>query len=158
MSTTTGNASAASFDFRARGEHAAVVGLKGCLDASSTGPIWRELAHALRHNPPKSLEVDASGIERCEGAGLALLHFLSLGGASTSGSKVTVTGLRPEFQSLFQRFTAEDYLKNRPQPAAHISIFEEVGRSACEVASGAKEQVAFIGDVTAGLVANLPRP
>jgi phospholipid/cholesterol/gamma-HCH transport system permease protein len=157
MSTATGNTSNATFELRTRGEHEAVLSLTGCLDASSTGRIWRELTQALRKNPPQSLEVDAAGVEHCEGAGLALLHFLTLGGA-LGNNKVSLTGLRPEFQNLFQRFTAEDYQKNRPQSAEHISVLEEVGRSACEIADGAKEQVAFIGEVAIGLVASLPRP
>jgi phospholipid/cholesterol/gamma-HCH transport system permease protein len=105
-----------------------------------------------------ALEVDATGVEYCDSAGLALLHFLSMGGMSPPGGKATVRGLRPEFQNLFQRFTAEDYQRNRPQPPAPGSVPEEVGRTVAAVANDIKAEVAFIGEVSCGLVANLAQP
>jgi len=134
------------------------LGLSGRLDARSTAGLWRELDSQLPKTPGSSLDVDASGVDYCDGAGLALLHFLNMGGMSPQGAKVTVRGLRAEFENLFKKFSLEDYQKNRPQPTPKTPITEEVGKSACAMAGELHGQVAFMGEVASGLVANLARP
>jgi phospholipid/cholesterol/gamma-HCH transport system permease protein len=134
------------------------VTLSGRLDAQSVASLWRELETRLRQSPAPSLQVDASGVEYCDGAGLALLHYLSMGGMSPPGSKATVTGLRPEFMALFQRFTAEDYQKSRSQPPVRSPVTEELGKAACAVANDFKAEVAFVGEVATGLAANFAHP
>lgn len=134
------------------------LGLSGRLDARSTADLWRELDAQLPKTPGTSLEVDASGVDYCDGAGLALLHFLNMGGMSPPGTKVKVRGLRPEFDNLFKKFSAEDYEKNRPQPSPKTPVAEEVGRAARETVDDLYNEVAFMGEVAAGTVANLARP
>jgi len=112
----------------------------------------------LRQVPITTLEVDASGVERCDGAGLALLHFLSPGGLSPFGGKTTVVGLRPEFLAMYQKCTAEDYQRNRLQPAPKQPVVDEVGTSVVAATTGLKEAITFIGGAVVGLVANLARP
>ena len=150
--------SSARFELKAGVPGAGALTLSGRLDARSTGGLWRDLEARLRHSPVSALEVDAAGVEYCDGAGLALLHFLSMGGMLPPGGKAMVRGLRPEFQNLFQRFTAEDYQRNRPQPPAPSSVPEEVGRAVVAAANELEEEVAFVGEVSRGLVANLARP
>jgi phospholipid/cholesterol/gamma-HCH transport system permease protein len=150
--------SAARFGLETNDAGAGKLTLSGRLDARSTASLWRELDARLRQSAVSALEVDASGVEYCDGAGLALLHFLSMGGMSAPGSTVTLKGLRPQFMALFQRFSAEDYQKNRPQPPVAGPVTEELGRAACAVADDFKAEVAFIGEVTVGLAANLARP
>jgi len=154
---TTDNA-AARFDFQPGGKGAATLRLSGCLDLHSTAALWRSLDARLRQSPVTTLQVDASGVEYCDGAGLALLHFLSPGGLSPFGGNTTVVGLRPEFLSLFQKFTAEDYQRNRPQPAPKRLVVDEVGSSVVSAATELKEVISFIGSVVVGLVVNLRRP
>ncbi len=150
--------STARFELKSGGGGAGTLTLGGHLDARSTAVVWRDLDARFRQSPVSALEVDASGVDYCNGAGLALLHFLSMGGMTAPGSKVTVKGLKPEFLALFERFTAEDYQKNRPEPPAPSPLAEEVGNAACAVANDLKEEVAFIGEVTRGLAANLAQP
>src|SRR5262249_22807358 len=113
---------------------------------------------ALQLNPLTSFEVDASGVDQCDGAGLALLHFLSMRGMSASGARAKVTGLRPEFQNLFQRFSVEDCEKNRPQQLPPVNIAERVGTATVAAYESWKEELAFLGEVTAGVIANLAQP
>ncbi len=157
MSIVTPTDLNAHFDLQVHGKDTAILRLSGCLDARSTARLWREIDAALQKNPPAKLEVDASGVERCDGAGLALLHFLSLGGMLRSGVSAIVKGLRPEFLNLFQNFTAEDYRANRPQPDTRASVLDEIGLATRRSGTDLREQIAFIGDVTAGLAASLPR-
>lgn len=149
---------AARFDFQPGGQGAGKLRLSGRLDLHSTEAIWRTLDAQLRHASVTTLEVDASGIEYCDGAGLALLHFLSPDGLSPFGGKTTVVGLRPEFLRQFQKFTAEDYQRNRPQPPPRPPVVDGVGTSVVRAATNLKEAIVFIGDVVTGLAVNLTRP
>ena len=97
-------------------------------------------------------------MERCDGAGLALLHFLSMGGPSPTGVKASIKGLRPEFTDLYQRFSAEDYLKNLPQPTPRIGVAEHVGRATVSAGENWREGLGFLGEATVGLAGNLAQP
>jgi phospholipid/cholesterol/gamma-HCH transport system permease protein len=149
--------STSRFDLQAGSGGAATLSLAGRFDARTTAEVWRELDSRLRRAPVSALTVEASGIEHCDGAGLALLHFLGMGGMLPPGARVTVRGLRPEFQTLYGKFTAEDYEKCRPQPPPPVHLAEQVGaatRSSCE---DFKEGIGFVGEVTGALLSNLAR-
>ena len=94
---TTLTDSSARFELQPGSAGASVLALTGRLDARSVAGLWKELEARLRQAPVSMLEVDAASVDYCDGAGLALLHFLSMGGMSPSGVKATVRGLRPEF-------------------------------------------------------------
>jgi phospholipid/cholesterol/gamma-HCH transport system permease protein len=47
--------------------------IQGRLDTDSVGQIWSEAIKKLSTTKPSLLEVDAVGIEYCDGAGAALL-------------------------------------------------------------------------------------
>jgi phospholipid/cholesterol/gamma-HCH transport system permease protein len=150
--------STARFELRASGAEHYALTLSGRLDAQSTAGLWRDLKSELHPLTVSGLEIDASGVDYCDGAGMSLLHFLSMGGMLLSHAKATIRGLRPEFLRLFQKFTADDYLKNRPMVPARASVAEEVGRAALHAATDVRAEVAFIGQVSSGLVLNLARP
>ncbi len=135
--------SAASFELRSGDAGGTFVALKGQFDAASTARVWRELEAALRQHPPSSLEVDASGIESSDGSGIALLHFLKMGGTA-SGVKATIKGLRPELNSLFGRFSVSDYQKSLPQPPPHVHVTEHVGEATVKIWHDSKELLAFL--------------
>lgn len=131
--------------------------LNGRLDAQTAGGMWKELESRFGQTPLSALEVNAAGVEYCDGAGLALLHAMSLGGLAGPEAKVTVQGLRPELLKLFQKFSTEDYQNNRPLPPARSRITEDVGQAAVGLAAGAREELSFIGEVVVGLGRNLRR-
>ncbi len=131
------------------------LALSGRLDANSTAGLWNDLQQELRRGGISALEVDATGIEYCDGAGVALLQSLSIGGMAPPHGKTIVRGLRPEFQKLLRQFTAEDYRKNRPQPPARKPVVEQLGRAAVGAVEDLQAEVSFIGEVSVGLSANL---
>jgi phospholipid/cholesterol/gamma-HCH transport system permease protein len=149
---------AARFELHSEGDEVLALKLSGTLNAVTTARLWRELDGQLPEKTVKAIEVDASEVEHCDGAGLALLHFLEMGGMTSAGVKVGIRGLRPEFLNLFQRFTAGDYEKNRPRPPAKGSMAVEAGEGVLTIAGGLKEEISFIGEVALGLVANLAHP
>ncbi len=158
MSQSSHNDSGACFELTAGSGGTATLTLSGRLDAQSTSRLWRELDARLRQTPVSALDVDVSGIAYCDGAGLALLHFLSMGGMAAPGATVKIHGLRPEFRTLFQSFTADDYQKNRPQAQPHSPLAADVGKAACDAVADFKEGVDFMGEVTIALGASLLRP
>lgn len=149
------NDSSARYELNTSGAGIATLSLIGRLDAHSTTALWPELARRFREASPSALRVDAAGIEYCDGAGLALLHAMSFGGLAGAATNVTIQGLRPELLKLFQKFTVEDYRKNRPYPQGHAPITVEVGQAALNAVSGVKDDLSFIGEVCAGFAANL---
>jgi phospholipid/cholesterol/gamma-HCH transport system permease protein len=156
--SSTATESSARYELRSGGAGEASVVLQGQFDAASTARVWRELEAELRRNPPGQLEVDASGIERCDGAGLALLHFLNMGGPCPDVIKATVKGLRPEFMDLFKRFSVVDYQKNLPQPPPRIGTAELAGRATVQACQDWKEKFGFLGEAFVGIISNLAQP
>jgi phospholipid/cholesterol/gamma-HCH transport system permease protein len=156
--SSTAIESSARYELRSGGAGEATVALQGQFDAASTARIWRQLEAELRHNPPQNLAVDASGIEHCDGAGLALLHFLNMGGPCPAGVTATVKGLRPEFNDLFKRFSEADYQKNLPQPPPKTGTAEQVGRATVTACQDWKDKLGFVGEAAVGIVSNLAHP
>lgn len=130
--------------------HARVV-LAGYLNVHSAPACWDQLKQALSPARITSLEVDAKGLQVCDGAGQALLRYLNMGKMTPSAS-VSVTGLGPEFEKNFKLFTREDYESFRPQTERKChSLPTEVGHSASLVLADFREQVIFLGSVVAQL-------
>ena len=154
----TPSSSPARYELQIGSHGTAALRLTGRLDATSTAGLWRELDAKLHSSPAATLDVDASGVDYCDGAGLALLHFLGMGGMSPKEGKISVRGLRPEFENLYQRFSAADYEANRPQPPQKSHVAEDVGRISVGLAQDLHEEVAFVGEATVSLAANLARP
>ena len=73
--------------------------LTGRLDSATTGTVWRRTTAVLTRMKPQSVLIDASGVDYCDGAGIALLvHLRLLQGRA--GGTLQIDGLRPEFASL----------------------------------------------------------
>jgi phospholipid/cholesterol/gamma-HCH transport system permease protein len=116
-----------------------------------------QIQKALTARVVTVLEVDASGIERTDMSGLAVLHQLGRG-AFTPGVLPTLNGLRRQLQTLLRAFPSEESLgQNRP-PAHRISFPEEVGQATLAIVRDLGEQVSFLGAVLQALVAGVRRP
>ena len=126
--------------------------LVGCLNAQNAAVSWNRLEQESRMAGLEKLEVDATELGFCDGAGLALLRYLSMG-LMTPNATVTIRGLEPGLEQLFQGFTLADYKTLRPSPAAKChSIPDEMGSGIRQAASDLQEQVEFLGSVTRNLV------
>jgi phospholipid/cholesterol/gamma-HCH transport system permease protein len=130
----------------------AKVVFRGCLNAQTAADSWERLKHELREKKVKKLEVDATDLRFCDGAGLSLLRYLSMG-LMTPNATVTIRGLDPRLEQLFRGFTLEDYSALRPSaPVKCHSIPEEMGSGVRQAASDLREQVEFLGNVTRNLL------
>src|SRR5271169_1540491 len=138
-------------DLQVRPDGYARVTLRGWLNAETTVACWNKLERDLRGAKISTLEVDASGLQLCGGAGLALLRYLNMG-KMTPKASVSVIGLEPGLDKLFRGFTAEDYEAFRPSERIKCqSLPTETGTAVRHVAADLREVVAFIGEIAAKL-------
>ncbi|MFO1476318.1 MAG: ABC transporter permease [Verrucomicrobiota bacterium] len=163
MNAGTSNAgatpdAAARFQLSPGAPGAASLNLLGTLDIHTTAAIWQDLQRQLGQNRVTTLEINAAGLEHCDGAGLALLHFLQFGGMTPAGATVTISGLHPQFESEFSRFSAEDFRQNISKSRPRPRITEQVGDTVVAAIQDWKEEVAFVGEVSTALAANLVAP
>jgi phospholipid/cholesterol/gamma-HCH transport system permease protein len=134
------------------------VALRGRLDATSTADAWDQLEKQLaERGKVSSLEIDVSNLEYCDGSGMALLSYLN-SGQMTPGARVTLRGLKPEFEKLFASFPVEEALsRTQPQePKRHIA--EDAGAGARAVWRDLREQIIFTGQVSKAFATALFRP
>jgi len=134
-----------------------LIRLRGRLDAASTAASWLQLEKGLGGERISTLDIDATELDDCDGAGMAMLQYLSLGGMTPS-AKVTVRGLKPEFQTLLNTFTEHDCTIIHPPPPEKVPVAEEMGRGAICVWHDFRAQVAFIGSVMKAFVSALANP
>ena len=138
-------------DVRVRADGNARVVLRGRLDAQTAGVCWQRLEAELRTARLNKLEVDASGLRFCDGAGLALLRYLNLG-KMTPRADVLVTGLEERLDKIFRGFTAEDYEAFRPLTRIKCHpLPEETGLAVRNAAADLRELVVFLGEIVAKL-------
>src|SRR5450432_3842578 len=126
--------------------------LRGRLDAQTVPTCWNKLEADFRVVKINTLEVDASGLRFCDGAGFALLCYLNMG-RMTPQATVSVLGLEAGLENIFRGFTSEDYEAFRPPSRMKCrSLPDEVGTWVRHVISDLREQVEFCG----GVITNLP--
>jgi phospholipid/cholesterol/gamma-HCH transport system permease protein len=147
--------SAAHYELRTEADGRTVLVLRGRFDADATPRPWRELEERLAVARPKSLEIDASAVDYCDGSGLALLHHLE-SGTLGPGAVVTLRGLKPEYQKLYDAF---GHAGGAP-PATPVRerVATEVGRAVLAMARDFRSEVAFLGGVTLAFAATLFHP
>jgi len=127
---------------------------RGRLDATAVASAWNNLGARLSATKVKQLALDASGLDSFDGAGLALLQYLNQG-KMTPRATISLSGLKDELKRLLNLLTAEDY------EAFHLGIQhktplpEEVGRATREVTTDLREQVDFLGNLTASFAGTL---
>jgi phospholipid/cholesterol/gamma-HCH transport system permease protein len=151
-----------SIDFRAEGPRDGVLKLifTGRLDSSTTGTVWRRATAAVTRAEAQSVLVDASGVDYCDGAGIALLVHLRLL-QSKAGGSLQIQGLRPEFASLLDdsisSFHPDVSQTNRDlsRPAAFAV---EIGEATVEVWRDVQILVSFVGELGVALVHALFHP
>ncbi len=147
--------SAATIESGSDAAGALVLRLRGRLDSSSTGPVWREamrLASAQRGD----LVVDAEGLDYCDGAGASLLLALERNQAARGGG-YELRGLRREFRQLVELFRPSEAEAAPQAPREHF--LTRLGRATLGVTADLRALVTFTGEllIWLGRVALRPR-
>jgi phospholipid/cholesterol/gamma-HCH transport system permease protein len=148
--TTTRPSSPATVLHIAREEGGLHLALVGRLDADHVASVWTETLKALREAPDIPVIVDASGVAYADGAGMAFLVDL-LRQPRPPAAPVSVTGLDPRYQALFDQFDPAHYRPRPPAPAQRVPLTEQLGRSGAAIGNRAYDAVAFLGETAHAL-------
>src|SRR5574342_442175 len=138
-------------DMRAEGPRDGVfkLTLAGRLDSNTTGGIWRQATTRVSGAKAANVIVDASGIDYCDGAGIALLvHLRRL--QSKAGGSLQIDGLRAEFADLLGDQSAGISVE-RAGEDVRGGLAEEMGEATVEVWRDIQTLISFVGELGVGL-------
>jgi phospholipid/cholesterol/gamma-HCH transport system permease protein len=133
------------------------VALAGSLDVRTAPGVRKDLMARLSSTRVTSLEIDASGVERGDMSGMAVLYELTQG-RSISGLRARLIGLRPELRKLLSAFPSEAVLERVEAGPPRTRIPEEVGAATVGVLRDVRDQISFIGGVVQAFRAATGRP
>ena len=134
-----------------------ILTIRGELDVANVTDVWRGLKKELQGRQVSRLEINAGQMTSCDSAGLALLYHLSIGGL-TPNATVTVIGLGPELQHLFNSYSKADYQALQDHEPMRISFVEDLGGATRAWFKDLRQLVEFIGAVSVNLAMGLMHP
>jgi phospholipid/cholesterol/gamma-HCH transport system permease protein len=132
-----------------------VLALSGRLDATTIRRIWAEGRQAIAAVPARRVVVDASKVDYCDGAGIALLVDLI---AQRKAGDVQIANLAPAFETLLRQFDVRDVERDLDPPPPRRSAVAEVGIIAAGMGVDLREQVVFVGEAAAALLHAILHP
>lgn len=143
----------ASVDLRAEGPRDGLLKLviAGRLDATTTGRVWSGATDCLKKAGAPRVELDATGIDYCDGAGVALFVHLRRLQDSVGGS-FQITGLRQEFAELLEGSQPPSLGESHEEEPASRRLAEEIGEATVAVWRDIQALISFVGELSAGLV------
>lgn len=127
------------------------LAIRGRLDADSVSQIWPEAIKKLSDIKPTLLEVDAAGIEYCDGAGSGLLLELKRRQEENKGS-IQIVGLKPDFEQLMTLFDPGQLSKPERPPSLFRRAPEQAGKALVDLLRELRSQISFTGEVCVELV------
>jgi len=127
------------------------LSIVGRLDSTTTGGMWRQATAALGRAKAAQVTVDASGIEYCDGSGIALLVYLR-NYQSARGGQLTIEGLHPEFDELLKDATAGDSLSPTAPTAERANFVEQIGKGVFDILQDIGAVISFVGELFLAMV------
>ncbi|KPK66267.1 MAG: hypothetical protein AMK73_00435 [Planctomycetes bacterium SM23_32] len=131
--------------------------LSGRLDAHTTAGAWREALRLLEGAAPGRAVVDASRVDYCDGAGIALLRELRRR-QDARGGELVIEGLAEESRSSLERFEDAELDPARYRRTVRHGPVERAGRAAVAVLQDGRQQVEFVGELMVAMGGALARP
>ena len=122
--------------------------IEGRLDSANTGKIWRRATELV--SGAGSVVLDASGVDYCDGSGIALLVQLRNQRQKADGN-FEIRGLRPEFQQLLEAWDPGDLARLTEAEPQHAGLAEEVGAAVVDVWRDTRTLISFVGELTTAL-------
>jgi anti-anti-sigma factor len=123
------------------------LALSGRLDATTLPALWDAARRAAADVPRAPIVIDASKVEYCDGAGVAL--FVDLLRQPREG-KVEVTNLAPTYAALLKQFDPRSS-PTTSIPSQAATGVEELGYAAFVVWRDVRTQLEFIGETVAAV-------
>ncbi|MHC4187543.1 MAG: MlaE family lipid ABC transporter permease subunit [Planctomycetota bacterium] len=131
--------------------------IEGRLDAETVSKVWPEALRKLSSSKPSIMEIDAAGVEYCDGSGAAL--FLNLKKKQEKENRqLLIKGLRPEFEQLIKIFDPGEITKPLPEKLSLKGSIERTGQIGWNITSDLKTEIAFGGEVIVKFINAVLRP
>ena len=124
--------------------------LAGRLDSYSIAGVWPDARAALDAAPNVPVLIETSRVEYCDGGGIAMLVDL-LRQPRRPEAKVSVVGLKPQFETLLDQFDPAALRVPPKEHAERLHTVAEIGRAALIVGRDLRLQIAFIGETSSAL-------
>jgi phospholipid/cholesterol/gamma-HCH transport system permease protein len=123
-----------------------VITFSGRLDYLSVENLWNPIIESIKQKQPKKLVVDATNIDYCDGAGIALLQEIKYFQSSRE-CEYTILNLSQHFQDLFDLIEREqlEYIKDESQVRGRLKIL--LGQIAFDFFELIRDQIIFLGQV-----------
>ena len=157
MEESKGKQSMASIDYEMLHEGRLTCAIKGRLDAETTGRLWSQVLQKITEARPEMLIVEASGVEYCDGAGVALLLRLKHT-QEENGRQIQIKGLQTQFEQLMALFDPGRMEQAEQKSDSLSSWVENVGQVTFRLLQDFKSQVSFIGELFVKLLHALAHP
>ncbi|MEA3225453.1 MAG: MlaE family lipid ABC transporter permease subunit [Planctomycetota bacterium] len=141
----------ASIDFQKLDKGKFKLAITGRLDAETTGRLWPQAVRKLAEAKPQALVIDASKIDYCDGAGMALLLQLKHI-QERRDHQVRIEGLRPELRQLLDMFDPGPISKPKTGHGPFGRIVVHVGRVTVGLFTEMRALVTFVGELSAKLL------
>ena len=144
----------ASIDYQILDKGRLKLIITGRLDAEATARLWPQVIKKISEVKPKTLAMDAGGIEYCDGAGIGLLLELKRRQEESKGT-IQIEALKPEFNQLMMLFDPGRLSKPEQKPPLFRRFPENIGKALIGSLQEARIQISFIGEVCAKLIYTL---
>ena len=131
--------------------------LAGRLDTPGVARVWRSTMKELASARPSALDVDASQIDYCDGAGIGLLLELRHR-QERAGASISIQGLKPEFMQLLAMFDPGQPPAIKRQRRSAGALVEAVGAATTGGAGVLTAYIRFTGELFARLLSTAVRP
>jgi len=145
-----GNGSMAHIDYQVLREGELEIVVTGRLDTETTGRFWSQVVRKITETRPELLIVEASGVEYCDGAGVALLLRLKHT-QEENGRQIQIKGLQSQFEQLMVLFDPGRIEKTEQKNTSLTSFVEDTGQVTFRLLQDFKSQVSFIGELSVKL-------
>ena len=147
------------FEFKTRKTEANALEIiiKGRLDSFSTSTVWRRARDVVAAAKVSTVLLDASGVDYCDGSGVALLVQMR-DQQIRSGGYFEIRGLQPELQALVEDWQPADRVVAGQQDEQATSVVEEIGRSIVGIWHDIYSLVIFVGELATALARAALKP
>ena len=126
------------------------LSITGKLDAETTGRLWPEAVRKVAETKPETLVLDASEIDYCDGAGMALLLQLRRI-QQRRDRQVRIEGLKPDLEQLLEMFDPGPTSKPESEHGPLGRIVVDVGKATASLVEEMRILVMFVGELCAKL-------
>lgn len=157
VETTSDAASGGTFETGTDAEGALVLTLHGRLDADSTGRIWTDVMKVAAGAAGERLIVQAEDVSYCDGAGAGLLLEMTRRQVISHGG-IEILGLSDDIRRFVDMLDPGIPPATKPSRTSWRGIAVDIGRATAATLEGIRDQVIFIGELCAALVAVVRHP